>query len=210
MIPDESQIRLIAIEDLDLVCCGGTHVKNTTEIGNIFIYEFKKGTDIRYLVGKKALEMSSNLDLDVLKLADLINSPVAKLRVLLEKRLDLIEKIQEQQKELSIKLLKTISKTPLKIINNISLFYIDFNVDIKILNKLLDNFPSNSLIIVKFEKSKIRLISLIEKIDSNKILQKLIQKYGGKGGGNPKSSQGSLKEIPEDIISEIEFLILNN
>lgn len=207
IIPSESQVRLMEIEDLDLVCCGGTHVKNTTEIGILFIYEFKKGNEIRYVVGNKALEISSNMDLDLIALANDINSPVTKLKELLKKRLDFIENIQEQHKNVSIKLLESISKSPLKIINNISLFYIDFNVDIKLLNKSLDKFPSNSLIIVQFEGSKIRLLSPNEIIDSNKLLQKLIKKYGGKGGGSPKSSQGFLKKLPENLLSEIELLL---
>lgn len=207
IIPSESQVRLMEIEDLDLVCCGGTHVKNTTEIGILFIYEFKKGNEIRYVVGNKALEISSNMDLDLIALANDINSPVTKLKELLKKRLDFIENIQEQHKNVSIKLLESISKSPLKIINNISLFYIDFNVDIKLLNKSLDKFPSNSLIIVQFEGSKIRLLSPKEIIDSNKLLQKLIKKYGGKGGGSPKSSQGFLEKLPENLLSEIELLL---
>ena len=206
VIPSESQVRLIVIEDLDLVCCGGTHVKNTTEIGIIFIYEFKKGNEIRYVVGNKALEMSSNMDLDLIALANDINSPVIKLKELIKKRLDFIENLQVQHKDLSIKLLESVSKSPLKIINNISLFYIDFNVDIKILNKSLDKFPLNSLIIVQFEGNKIRLLSPNEIIDSNQLLQKLIQKYGGKGGGNPKSSQGFIEKVPENLLSEIELL----
>ncbi len=206
-IPKDFNIHLTEIEDLDLVCCGGTHVKNTKEIGILFIYEFKKGNEIRYVVGNKALEMSSNMDLDLIALANEINSPVTKLRELLKKRLEFIENIKEQHKDLSIKLLESISKSPLKIINNISLFFIDFEVDIKILNKSLDSFPSNSLIIVKFQANKIRILSLNEIIDSNKLLQKLIQKFGGKGGGTPKSSQGFLKEMPENILYEIELLV---
>jgi len=206
-IPDDSHIRLMEIQDLDLVCCGGTHVKNTSEIGTIFIFEFKKGNEIRYVVGNKALEMSSNMDLDLIALANQINSPVTNLKELLKKRLEHIENIQEQHKDLSIKLLESISKSPLKIINEVSLFYIDFEVDIKILNKSLDNFPSNSLIIVKFESNKIRILSPNEIIDSNQLLQKLIKKYGGKGGGNPKSSQGFIEKMPENVLSEIESLL---
>jgi len=207
VIPIESQVRLMEIEDLDLVCCGGTHVNNTTEIGILFIYEFKKGNEIRYVVGNKALEISSNMDLDLIALANEINSPVTKLKELLKKRLDFIEHIQEQHKDLSIRFLESISKSPVKIIKAVSLFYIDFDVDIKILNKSLDNFPPNSLIIVKFEGNKIRLLSPNEVIDSNKLLQKLIQRYGGKGGGNPKSSQGFLEKMPENLLSEIELLL---
>jgi len=60
---------------------------------------------------------------------------------------------------------------------------------------------------VKFEDNKIRILSPNEIIDSNKLLQELIQKYGGKGGGNPKSSQGFLEKMPEKLLSEIELLL---
>lgn len=208
-IPEEANIRLVEINNLDLVCCGGTHVKNTTEIGNVFIYEFKKGDEIRYVVGNRAIELSSNMNKDMIALANDISSPVDKLKDLLKKRLELLDNIQEQNRDLSIKLLESISKSPFKIIGNISLFYIDFDIDIKILNKSLEKFPLNSLIIVKFQSNKIRILSPSEIVDSNKLLQQLIQKYGGKGGGNPKSSQGFLKNMPENVLSEIESLIQN-
>ncbi len=206
-IPDESKIRLIEIKDLDLVCCGGTHIQNTIEIGRIDIYEFKKGTEIRYFVGNKALLQGSKINLGLVSLANQLNSPLAKTFDIIKKRLELLESYQEQQKDLSITFLEALSKSPFKVIKDVSLFYIDFNVDIKILNKSLDHFPSNSLIIVKFEGNKIRLLSPNEIIDSNQLLQKLIQKYGGKGGGNPKSSQGFLEKMPENLTSEIELLL---
>ncbi|MFX1371766.1 MAG: alanyl-tRNA editing protein [Promethearchaeota archaeon] len=206
-IPNESQVRLMEIEGLDLVCCGGTHVKNTTEIGTIFIYDFKKGTEIRYVVGNKALEICSKIDLDLIELANEINSPLNKFKELIKKRLKNFENLQEEHKNLSIKLLNSIFKTPIRTINDISLFYIDFDVNMKILNKSLDNFPPKSLIIVIFEGNKIRLLSPTEIIDSRKLMQKLIQKFGGKGGGNSKSSQGFLKKMPENLLSEIELLL---
>ncbi|MFX1554781.1 MAG: alanyl-tRNA editing protein, partial [Promethearchaeota archaeon] len=172
-IPNESKVRLMEIKDLDLVCCGGTHIKETTEIGKIYIYDFKRGNEIRYYVGNKALLMSSKDNLDMINLANKLNSPLEKTKDLIEKRLELLDKMQEEQKDLSIKFLELISKSPFKVINKISLFYIDFNIDIKLLNKMLDHFPQKSLIIVKFERNKIRLLSLSEIIDSNKILQKL-------------------------------------
>ncbi|MFX1303194.1 MAG: alanine--tRNA ligase-related protein [Promethearchaeota archaeon] len=209
-IPNESKVRLMEIKDLDLVCCGGTHIKETTEIGKIYIYDFKRGNEIRYYVGNKALLMSSKDNLDMINLANKLNSPLEKTKNLIEKRLELLDKMQEEQKDLSIKLLELISKSPFKVINKISLFYIDFNINIKLLNKMLDRFPQNSLIIVKFEKNKIRLLSLSEKIDSNELLQKLVQKFGGKGGGNPQSAQGLLEKMPENILSEIESLVPND
>jgi len=46
------------------------------------------------------------------------------------------------------------------------------------------------------------------KIDANELVQKLINKYKGKGGGNSKSAQVELEKMPESLLSEIEqFLI---
>ncbi len=209
-IPNESQVRLMEIEGLDLVCCGGTHVRNTSEIGEIFIYDFKKGTEIKYYVGNKALQTSSINNIDMITLVNKLNTPIGNLKGIIEKRLELIENVQDQQKNLSIKLLELISKTPLKIINNISLFYIDFDIDIKLLSSMLNLFPQDSVIIVRIEINKIRLLSLSELIDANEILKKLIIEYGGKGGGNPKSAQAFLEKFPKDLLSKIELLISNS
>jgi len=206
-IPDESKIRLMEIEGLDLVCCGGTHIKNTTEIGKIYIYDFKRGNEIRYVVGNKALKRSGQDNVDMINLSNRLNSPLEKTKVLIEKRLDLLENTIEQQKQLSVKYLESISKSPTKVIGSISLFYIDYNIDIKLLNKSIENFPQNALIIIKFEENKIRFLSLNENIDANKILQSFTKKYGGKGGGNPKSSQGFLENMPENLFSEVVSLI---
>jgi len=210
IIPNESQVRLMEIEGLDLVCCGGTHVRNTSEIGKIFIYDFRKGTEIKYYVGNKALQASSINNIDMITLVNNLNTTIGNLKGSIEKRLELIENIQDQQKDLSIKLLELISKTPLKIINNISLFYIDFDIDIKLLSSMLNLFPQDSVIIVRIEINKMRLLSLSELIDANEILKKLIIDYGGKGGGNPKSAQAFLEKIPKDLLSKIELLISNS
>ncbi len=209
-IPNESQVRLMEIKGLDLVCCGGTHVKNTSEIGDIFIYDFKKGTEIKYFVGNKALSAFSINNVDMIDLCNKLNTPIGNLKKILEKRLENIKNIQDQHKNLSLRLLELISKTPLKIIHNISLFYIDFDIDIKLLSSMLNLFPQDSVIIVRIEINKIRLLSLSELIDANEILKKLIIEYGGKGGGNPKSAQAFLEKIPKDLLSKIELLISNS
>ncbi|GAH27667.1 unnamed protein product, partial [marine sediment metagenome] len=79
-IPNEPQLRLIDIENLDLVCCGGTHVQSTTEIGSLFIFEFKKGNEIRYYVGNKAVSVDTSINIDMLILVNELNSPIEKLR----------------------------------------------------------------------------------------------------------------------------------
>lgn len=206
-IPDEPDVRLMKIENLDLVCCGGTHVRDTTEIGPLFIYEFKKGNEIRYYVGNKAILNNSNMNINIVNLANSLNVPLLKIRTIVKKRLELLEDIQNQQKELSYKFVENISKSPNKVINDLSLFYLDFDIDIKILNKSLDLFPQNSLIIVLMGNNKLRILSLSERVDADRILHEIIRTYDGKGGGNSRSAQAALGKMPKDLLSEIEQLI---
>ena len=208
-IPNEPQVRLMEIENLDLVCCGGTHVHTTTEIGNMFIYDFKKDKEIRYYVGNKALTIGSSINIDMLSLMNELNTPIENFRKNVIKRLEILKTTQNQQKDLTIKLLELISKSPSKTVNNIPLFYIDFNVDLKIINKMLSLFPQDSLLVVNMGNNKIRLLSLSEKIDANELLQKFINKYRGKGGGNPKSAQAELEKTPESLLSEVEQFLRN-
>ena len=77
----------------------------------------------------------------------------------------------------------------------------------KILNKSLDIFPQNSVIIEAMGNNKIRILSLSEKINANRILQEINRLYDGKGGGNARSAQAAIKKMPEDLLSEIEKLI---
>jgi alanyl-tRNA synthetase len=46
------------------------------------------------------------------------------------------------------------------------------------------------------------------KIDAIELMQKLINKYKGKGGGNSKSAQAELEKVPESLLSEIEQFII--
>ncbi len=207
-IPQEPQVRLMEIENLDLVCCGGTHVQTTNEIGILFIFDFRKGNQIRYCIGNKAISMGSSINVDIITLVNKLNTPIEKFRENAIKRLETLKNSQDQQKELSVKLLGLIAKSPSKIVNNIPLFYIDFDVDMKIINKKLSLFPQDSLIIIEMGNNKIRLLSMSGKIDAIELMQKLINKYKGKGGGNSKSAQAELEKVPESLLSEIEQFII--
>ncbi len=207
-IPKESKVRLMEIEGLDLVCCGGTHVKNTSEIGSIYVYEFKKGTEIGYYIGNKAKHLRSNNNVDMLHLANDANTSIEKLKGYLDKQLEHNKVLLDQQNSLVIRYLEAISNSPTKVIKGISLFYIEHNLDFKLLNKSLSNFPQNSLIIVSMGNNKIRINSLSDSINANELIQQIIKKFNGKGGGNPKSAQAALEKTPKNLMAEIELLII--
>ncbi len=209
-IPKHDQIRLIQAENCDLVCCGGTHVKNSLEIGPLIIYSFKKGKEIRYLVGKKAINMISKLNVDSLNSADLLGQPINKIKDAIKKQITFISKLQQDNISLVIKTLRIICKNPILTLNNSSIYIIEFEIDNKILNKEFKNFPSNSLLIIRSEVNRIKVLSKNKKIIANDIIQYLIGKYGGKGGGSNQSAQALMHTIPKDILSDLKAFLIQN
>ncbi|MCK4286533.1 MAG: hypothetical protein KAX18_10045, partial [Candidatus Lokiarchaeota archaeon] len=133
--------------------------------------------------------------------------PLEKFHENVIKHFDSLKNLQNEQKDLSRELLELTSKLPSKIVNKIPLFYIDFDVDIKILNKMLEHFPDIAILILNIGNNKIRVLSKSEKIDANQLIQKLVDRYNGKGGGNPQSAQAVLNKMPENLIFDIENLL---
>ncbi len=78
-VPDQGKVRLVELKKYDLICCGGTHVKNSTEIGPIFIYEFNKGKNFKYKVGLSAVNQFTSDNIDILNYARTLNLPATKL-----------------------------------------------------------------------------------------------------------------------------------
>jgi alanyl-tRNA synthetase len=206
-IPKHDQIRLIQAENCDLVCCGGTHVKNSLEIGPLIIYSFKKGKEVKYLVGKKAINMISQLNSDLLNSAELLGQPMNKIKDAIENQNIFISKLQKDNMTLVIETLRIISKNPILKLNNISIYIIEFEIDNKILNKEFKNFPLNSLLIIRSNDNRIKVLSKNKEIIANDIIQYLIGKYGGKGGGSDQSAQALLDKTPEDILSDLKAFL---
>ncbi len=206
-LPKHDTIRLIESENCDLTACGGTHVQNSTEIGPLFIYEFKRGTDIKYKVGAKALKGLSEIITDILEFSDSINQPIINLKENFKKRSDLIANLQRDNIDLTINILHKLSEYPNLKIENTAISYIEFQVDNKTLSKEFKNFPPNSLLVIKLEEKKYKVFSKCKNIVANEVIQYLIERYGGKGGGSNQSAQALLDHTPKDILSDLKSFL---
>lgn len=205
-IPKKNEIRLIQIEDLDLICCGGTHLDNTSEIGPLFIFKFT-GDGIRYFIGKKAIQSLSAHNLNLLNLAESMNTSLDRLNKLVIKNIKKMDLIEKESEILKLKYLKQLKNNPERKIGNISLFYLEFEIDKKILNKVFDEFPPHSLLIQKPSVNRIILLSNNKDLSAQQIIKSLNERYNGKGGGSPWYAQGVLEYPPNNIINEIKELI---
>ena len=204
-VPDQGKVRLVELKKYDLICCGGTHVKNSSEIGPIFIYEFNKGKNFKYKVGLSAVNQLTSDNIDILNYARTLNLPATKLIRNFQKQIEKKSILQQNYINLAISALKLVSQHPNTEINNVKVGLLVLALDYKLIQKQFKEFPEEYLLIIKEENNKIHLLSNSAKAQANKILELLLKKYGGKGGGSPYSAQGTLKVAPVDIISELSF-----
>ena len=204
-IPERGEIRLVELKNYDLICCGGTHIHNSTEIGPIFVYEFNKGRNFKFKVGSNAINQFSADNIDILRYARLLNIPASVILQNFQKQLDKKSTLQQKYVDLATSTLKLVSQHPNTIINNVKVGFLELNLEYKVIQKQFREFPEEYLLIIKEENNKIHLLSNSAKAQANKILEHLLKEYGGKGGGSPYSAQGTLNEEPEDILSDLGF-----
>lgn len=205
--PEVDQIRLVKIEDMDVSFCGGTHVRNSTEIGPPCLIDFKRNFEIKYLVGNKAIGKISQLNIDFLNLSNKLNTNIDKCYENVEKVIEINQKLQENHDLVINEWFKQKIMNPDVRFNKIKIFLINFNIEYKLLKVLLNIIPQDSLLLIKSEEKKIRIYSNVDGIHSDELVDNLINKYKGKGGGNPKNAQCSLEEEPKDIIQDIKKLL---
>ncbi|MBS3111981.1 alanine--tRNA ligase [Candidatus Woesearchaeota archaeon] len=71
------ELRIVNIEGWDVECCGGTHLNNTSEVGNIKILRSNKISDsvvrIEFVAGLKALESEESKNEIVTRLTELLS-----------------------------------------------------------------------------------------------------------------------------------------
>jgi len=204
-IPEQGKVRLVELKNYDLICCGGTHVKNTTEIGPIFVYEFNKGTNFKFIVGSKALNQLITDNYRILNYARNLNLPALNIVENFQKQLDKKLIAQRNYEILAITVLQFVSQKPNKILNDLKIGCIRMDFDYKNIQKSFKDFPKDFLLLILEEKNKIRILSNTEKASANEVLQKLLKKFGGKGGGSPFSAQATLRDEPKDILLELEL-----
>jgi alanyl-tRNA synthetase len=201
-ITPDSDLRIIEIEDYDINCCGGTHLGESSEIGPVYFYEIKKGREFKYFVGSKAIKMFSKQNIDAVDLASILNVSVTNLFISLKTQ---IFKLKEENEILLTKALELIVISPTTTLKGIKIGMLNFEVDYKFLSKAFKNFPPNYTLIMKSDKNKVQILSNNEVFKANEIIDELINKFGGKGGGSPRSAQATLNNEPLDMISELRF-----
>lgn len=202
------EVRVISIGEWAKELCGGTHTEFSGQLGIVtFLSESSIGAGIRRveaLVGSDAHSFLAKEHLILNQLTELLKVRVddlpERIDTLLTKLRD-AERAIEQQKR--TELLANASKIvgAGKSVKDYQLFFFAADLDVESLRELVARTKGDhpkSIVIGATKTDPAALIigvgdsGINSEIDAKKILTAVTTKFGGKGGGRPEMTQGSL------------------
>lgn len=215
----EGDIRLVGIDGIDLNACGGTHPKNTADIGLLKIISTEKakgGTRVYFLCGNRALTYFNFLMDTTDKLVVQLNAPASELSeaagaLLAEKATadKTIKTLQEQLLNLEAEAIlpdngvveKLFEDRPIKELQQLARYVISRHHAATVL------FISRSGDDVRFVCAKGEQAPG----DMREVLKQLLALTDGKGGGNPQFAQGGgeTAEAPERFQEIFRTMVKN-
>lgn len=223
----DENIRIISIEPLDYSPCGGTHCRNTAEVGHIRISgweKLKNSFKIYFVCGHRSLEDSLRNNLILKKCASALSSAQEDLP-------EAIDRIQQDTKAKNKEiegLRKNLSLLESQRIFNesalnagvispkIIMGFKDKSFDdLKLLGQELSKLGSPLTILYLNDPSipedgQIKLVLNLPETSSEnagKLGKTLFEKFGGKGGGGAKAAQGSVaRKFLPDFLQEADKL----
>jgi alanyl-tRNA synthetase len=214
------KLRLIEVADFDISACGGTHVARTGAIGAIAVQSserFRGGTRVEFLCGVRVLK-------GYRVLRDAMAASVRLLSVLPVELPAGIERLQADGKETK-RQLKDL-QTRLATFEGAALAdRAEPRGNVQVVIKPLEGWDQNGLkaiasaitarsgyAAVLFSVPQPSAVVIARAadgtIDSAAVLKKLIERFGGKGGGRPELAQGGgLQGSADDIITCVRELL---
>lgn len=215
----EENIRLVEIEGVDVNACGGTHPKNTGDIGLLKIISTEKakgGMRVYFLCGNRALHYFDFLVETADKLVAQLNAPAAELpeaaRALLADKAAADKTIKNLQDQLLN--LEAEAMLP----NNHVIEKIFEGRPVKELQQLarlvIGKQPSATVLFISNLESEMRFVCAKGEQapgDMRDVLQQLLALTKGKGGGNAQFAQGGGRttESPETFIEVFQATLKN-
>ncbi|MCB5250133.1 MAG: alanine--tRNA ligase [Candidatus Cloacimonadales bacterium] len=215
------EVRVVSVPGFSKELCGGTHLENTGQIGFFKILsESSSAAGIRRIeavTGTNAEQYVKQLKKEISDIAILLNTPEKKITEKIERMIaehkELINKIEALKQNSAGDVITELLNKAVNI-NNIKLVVGEVNVqnqeDLKILgDKIKDKIGSGISILAAVVDGKVAMIvniskDLTKEYHAGKIVSKLADIVGGKGGGRPDMAMagGKLTDKINELLSK--------
>jgi alanyl-tRNA synthetase len=217
-----SNVRIVNIDGWDIEACGGTHVKNSGEIGLVKIVKSERIQDgvvrLEFVAGEAAVNYMQQLDSQLASIAQSLGSSREKIIESFDKAMqdaeDAKKKLRAMRRVVSLPIAKSISEQAKKLDSGIHLYTtydeeLDDDYHITIGEKAIE-LDRNLIYLALISKGQgIRVIVFVgeavrDKVKAGSIAKQVSNKLGGSGGGDNRFGQGGGKS--KELIKEALLL----
>ena len=207
-----NQVRIMEVKGFDWSACAGIHSPNTGYIGNLLIskFNFVKGKwEIRFKVDviKDLFEISKTTR----KATSILETESTKVIESIKKLQDDVEIFKKKYRDVAAKLLDFNNE---ELINDKKLIYnIVEDVEKKQLVDKSNELSVENNIVCFVNKSEDKVMVLLNtskelNINASELLNKVLDKFNGRGGGRDNFAMGSCQvNEPQKIVDELKKLI---
>jgi len=220
------EIRVVKSGDWEVEACGGTHCSRTGEVGLIKVFHTERIQDgverIIFSTGLPAVRAVQKNEAYLLKVAELLEVPVEKVRITVERLLLDWRNLRRENELLMDRIAKIMAEEYLKTakeildVKIITRIVEDADVDqlIKVADNLIKIDPKVTVALFTVDKSA-RVVVMVGKealkigIKANEIAGEVAAILGGGGSGRPDFAQGggTLIEKTSEALQKVEMII---
>ncbi len=197
-IPDEEEIQIIEIENLDTICCSGTHVDELSEIRAISFVKLNKGKEFKCYTGKKAFALFSSINLFAITLSNSLSCPIEEIAFYDSKFHEKAKEYESKITQLEINYLKALFERPSLEIKSQKIVIANLIPDKKNLAIAMKQSNYQGIFIAIFAHD-VLVYSTSESLSAKQLINKIIASFEGKGGGNPTLAQAKTQNEIQNL-----------
>ncbi len=223
------KIRVIEIDDYSKELCGGTHVKNTADIGIFKIVSegavSSNTRRIEAVAGKSAFEHFRKVDSVMKFLVRTLNAEPDKVpdrvKSLIERTRELEKQIEELNQKLAEAKVGSVYEKAEKV-NGVAVAVEKFeDVDVEGLKKIVDDFRARAkdggvIVVAGISKGKPVIFAgvtknLTDRFNAGELAKMVAVEVGGGGGGKPEFARAGGKDASKlpDALNKVKKFILD-
>ena len=209
-------VRIIEVDGYDYAACSRKHSSNTVECDYFLVTRVVKangGYKIDFLVGAEAKKKALEFSKVALKTSDILGAPIDGVEKTVNNMVHELKKLKHSLSMVSEKDADDISFSERGGVKIFSKVFRNLNTKI-IMKKAGDLIKNQDVVVLLANISSDTIIILArssnQSFDSGSVLNQILIRYGGKGGGSPHFASGSVeKSNIGDVFQSILEAIFN-
>jgi alanyl-tRNA synthetase len=215
----EGVLRLIEVEDFDLSACGGTHVSRTGEVGIIAVgstERFRGGSRIEFFCGNRALRSHRRFRDIVSASTKVASVGSVELPAAIERLHGEVKELKRSAKDLHSRLATHEAEALASRADSIgsvrfAIAAIDGSdaTSLKQIATAIVTRPGHAAVLFSAPPPAFVVVarSADVSLDAGALLKRIVERFGGKGGGRPDLAQGGgLEGSTEEILAHVRSL----